>query len=900
VNAVLCRIPDPERRAALLSRVLALHPKAKSNCCAYTHCYRCKTKGFHDGVSCDANQGWDRGAEQVVTCHNCGVWIVKGDGCSSINCVCGANFNWDTRVTQMGDAQVAGFRDFFTKDPFRIAYEFVVRGALGERVASKQLLRRGFVPTSAVALEERAAVTEQDSTAALRFIQHHVSVQNAPGSDPMRLAAVEAEVWETHCNRMIAQGLRDTGGNQHLHEHLAFIRSCPSELTSLIPATGVPGAYGLDHAHVLRLRQSWKGLNPASERTIFRTLTQIVDEHARDGLPSRPSSPPIGAGRPRLSASGEAFMSSYAAGFECLYGTEAPRRAYKELAAIMHLPDLASVANSLVAARGKASTDTLVTYDTQMPEGEGNKWSTFAERFEDATGKGTLPSEVITEALANEELGPHGPRIIVQRAKHLRFLLTLSPSNRLRSQLSDLESYVQGIADQAGARRCTHASIAGANEGLVDVDTLCVSTPQLIREAAKVGFMSLETFEWHVREEIIPITSSILVSSFAAGMKKYSESGKRGGVVAAPNTHASMALAYANAHPEAMAEEYVKRYEPLAAQWLELHDGDLLEAAITARRFALVADFSMLRMRSDRVLDGAACKVKSEHYDEAEAALSLTGEERMHHFETAEELIATFGFVEAFAHQYPREYQAALPVAKARFWLHDVYEGDARAAARAALKAMQCGMLKHYMQEVRDPVTKLWRHRRTGAQSLDLKFNKMCVVDTENNHLYGLAANYLVHNLGRNEGLDPKPAAEVTGEEEGAQAEENPAGSPVLQAPPGPQPTFEEVKARLGEPCAPVTSCFLISHDVLPRAFADLAGAYERAGRGERLQQWACRALAREALDCQKLSHRQKRFRGPADGSPHARAPLQNRAKNRNEAGRGKKPKAPPKRKPWV
>jgi hypothetical protein len=43
--------------------------------------------------------------EDVVPCPACGLQLTKGDGCASVNCLCGKNFNWDAelkKVTPLG------------------------------------------------------------------------------------------------------------------------------------------------------------------------------------------------------------------------------------------------------------------------------------------------------------------------------------------------------------------------------------------------------------------------------------------------------------------------------------------------------------------------------------------------------------------------------------------------------------------------------------------------------------------------------------------------------------------------------------------------------------------------------------------------------------------------------
>jgi hypothetical protein len=89
---ILRTIPDPERRANLHLRFLRDHPRMRTLCCNREHCFRCKTKDFHEGKTCLENL--NTLDHSIVPCPSCGIALAKGDGCNSVTCVCGKQFSW--------------------------------------------------------------------------------------------------------------------------------------------------------------------------------------------------------------------------------------------------------------------------------------------------------------------------------------------------------------------------------------------------------------------------------------------------------------------------------------------------------------------------------------------------------------------------------------------------------------------------------------------------------------------------------------------------------------------------------------------------------------------------------------------------------------------------------------
>jgi hypothetical protein len=53
MKTILRLISDPERRASLHLRYLKIRPRIWTPCCSREHCFKCRTKDFHDGKTCD-------------------------------------------------------------------------------------------------------------------------------------------------------------------------------------------------------------------------------------------------------------------------------------------------------------------------------------------------------------------------------------------------------------------------------------------------------------------------------------------------------------------------------------------------------------------------------------------------------------------------------------------------------------------------------------------------------------------------------------------------------------------------------------------------------------------------------------------------------------------------------
>ena len=67
-------------------------------------------------MSCAEYQMSKATVEDIVPCPQCGVQLTKGDGCASVNCVCGKSFNWDQELAKVRDALAKLFEDTLQSD----------------------------------------------------------------------------------------------------------------------------------------------------------------------------------------------------------------------------------------------------------------------------------------------------------------------------------------------------------------------------------------------------------------------------------------------------------------------------------------------------------------------------------------------------------------------------------------------------------------------------------------------------------------------------------------------------------------------------------------------------------------------------------------------------------------
>ena len=99
MGKILSTIKDAERRATLQVAYLKKFPLIYTNCCKRMHCFICRTKDFHHGLSCDQHRNKlymkSNFTDEILCCPTCNLQLVKGDGCNNITCICGESFNWN-------------------------------------------------------------------------------------------------------------------------------------------------------------------------------------------------------------------------------------------------------------------------------------------------------------------------------------------------------------------------------------------------------------------------------------------------------------------------------------------------------------------------------------------------------------------------------------------------------------------------------------------------------------------------------------------------------------------------------------------------------------------------------------------------------------------------------------
>ncbi len=73
---VLLLIDNPERRSNLHLRYLRTRPRVWTYCCRTEQCFRCRTKTYHEGKTCE--EVLNLYDNTIITCLQCGVHLVKG------------------------------------------------------------------------------------------------------------------------------------------------------------------------------------------------------------------------------------------------------------------------------------------------------------------------------------------------------------------------------------------------------------------------------------------------------------------------------------------------------------------------------------------------------------------------------------------------------------------------------------------------------------------------------------------------------------------------------------------------------------------------------------------------------------------------------------------------------
>ncbi|RHY25536.1 hypothetical protein DYB25_011957 [Aphanomyces astaci] len=68
------------------------YPLLTTLCCNANVCFRCKSPGHHEQVSCAATLEALTHQDDLGQCPHCLMAVVMGDGCSLVTCFCGYQF----------------------------------------------------------------------------------------------------------------------------------------------------------------------------------------------------------------------------------------------------------------------------------------------------------------------------------------------------------------------------------------------------------------------------------------------------------------------------------------------------------------------------------------------------------------------------------------------------------------------------------------------------------------------------------------------------------------------------------------------------------------------------------------------------------------------------------------
>jgi hypothetical protein len=93
MKSIILLLTDIERRLSAQIGLYKEFPKIYTTCCNTIHCFMCKIKGIHEGLTCEEVQSRMIGADAQY-CPGCGVPTLRTEGCHSILCVCGMSWMW--------------------------------------------------------------------------------------------------------------------------------------------------------------------------------------------------------------------------------------------------------------------------------------------------------------------------------------------------------------------------------------------------------------------------------------------------------------------------------------------------------------------------------------------------------------------------------------------------------------------------------------------------------------------------------------------------------------------------------------------------------------------------------------------------------------------------------------
>lgn len=137
-------IKEPERRANLQLRYLRERPFIVTSCCQRRHCFRCKSKEWHEGRPCDEINAIE--FCHMQPCPQCGVMLTRGDGCDAVSCLCKHIFSWNRELHCF--QQLSLFKEKFPHDTHTACAEVLCETQLGDKAQASAWRTRHFPETN--------------------------------------------------------------------------------------------------------------------------------------------------------------------------------------------------------------------------------------------------------------------------------------------------------------------------------------------------------------------------------------------------------------------------------------------------------------------------------------------------------------------------------------------------------------------------------------------------------------------------------------------------------------------------------------------------------------------------------------------------------------------------------
>jgi hypothetical protein len=92
---------DNEMRAKLQLSTMQRFQRIFTTCCNYPHCFNCQRAGHLLGETCREIQ--QKYTPDAQFCPDCQISVIKTDGCGTVNCVCGCDWEWQILDSDPGE-----------------------------------------------------------------------------------------------------------------------------------------------------------------------------------------------------------------------------------------------------------------------------------------------------------------------------------------------------------------------------------------------------------------------------------------------------------------------------------------------------------------------------------------------------------------------------------------------------------------------------------------------------------------------------------------------------------------------------------------------------------------------------------------------------------------------------